>query len=243
LQYNETFQVRSPARRQIWLYAGFGIFVCVVLVGGFRSFFANVLTTGHPAVGMSYALFHALLMISWCGLFLSQVFMIRTGRVDLHRKSGLVGVALLAVIAITGYSVSVQSVRLGGVHVFAERGADFVYLLVFMFSFLVLAALGILFRKRPEFHKRFMLSSMIALLPAGLIRMPFPFLSVAFPLVLLALTDLTVIVAGAWDFIRNGRVHPAYGIALAMIVALQVLTLVIATSPLKDRLISLLAGG
>src|SRR5580704_17176050 len=91
-------------------YFIFGLIIAAVVVAGFsQTFNARLLHPPSPRPPIIY--FHVAVFASWIILFLLQSALIATGNVKLHRKVGLLGIALGITLAITGVAVSIVSLR------------------------------------------------------------------------------------------------------------------------------------
>ena len=77
--------------------------------------------------------------------------------------------------------------------------------------FLTLVTAGIVYRKRPQVHKRLMLLATIVLIWPAWFRWRHYFPSVERPDIWFAgvLADSLIIVAFIWDWLSNKRIHPA----------------------------------
>jgi hypothetical protein len=89
--------------------------------------------------------------------------LISVGQRSLHRRLGFAGVGLAAAVIVTTYLTAIEAAHLDG-----SRGgitaADRLYgNIVILVLFGVFVAVGTLFRKRPDIHKRSMLVATIAI--------------------------------------------------------------------------------
>jgi hypothetical protein len=94
------------------------------------------------------------------------------------------------------------------------------------FASLVTAAL--LYRRRPEIHKRLMLCATIAILAPALGRLPFAFIQQGSPMVVWGLADLAFVACILYDWVSIKRVHPAYIWGGSLVVLSQPLRLALA---------------
>ena len=112
--------------------------------------FENQANIGLPA-GL---IFHGVIMTCWYVLFAFQSFLIRRGDVLLHRKFGVVGIALASLVVITSIitNVGIASKAID------DGGAEFVIVANFasLVLFSVFFSAAIAFRKKPDSHKRLM---------------------------------------------------------------------------------------
>src|SRR5579871_2878924 len=121
---------------------------------------------------------HGVVYFAWLVLFLVQTRLVAMRRIVVHRRLGIVGVVLLAAMVPLGYVTTIEMVRRGfdlsgdqNVDHYAHAGyIDPQYGAVFnlygLVAFTVLAAAGLVFRRRSEIHRRFMLYATILLMAA-----------------------------------------------------------------------------
>ena len=96
-----------------------------------------------------------------------------------------------------------------------------------MVVFAILVGLGFAYRRRGDYHKRFMISASLGILTAAIARLP---LSGGLPL-FFGLTDLVFIAFVAVDSITNRRLHPAFAIGFGVVLVSQVGRFLIAGTP------------
>lgn len=161
------FSTRSNPDRNAFLF-----FLAIVWVGVLSGFGTD--SFNHVRrFGLDYPLivhFHAVAFVGWLVLFTAQLMLIRMGRVDIHRRLGLAGAALAAVMVVLGPATAlVVSAR-----AFAATGKAPVFMAV-QFSgictFAVLVGAGLLLRRDPAAHKRLMLLGTITISSAGFARL------------------------------------------------------------------------
>jgi hypothetical protein len=167
-----------------------------------------------------YLVAHGVVMTGWYLLFLLQAVLVWRGRSDLHRKLGLAGLALAALVVITGFIVNLNRIpraqSLGSISGPEDLALGVSLSLDSMSSMVALAVLvglAVLLRHRPQVHKRLMFWSMVWTLgpaftgarPLGAFLDPLvaPWLPF-FPADLLWLAALCVF---DWRTLR--RIHPA----------------------------------
>ncbi len=151
---------------------------------------------------------HAALFTGWIVLLVAQTRLVAARRVDLHRRLGVLGAVLAALMLVSGTLTALH----GAVRGVAPGGGDprrFLVLPLFallVFAVLLVAALRA--RRDPQTHKRLMLLATIALLPPALARYVILYLGFG-PPVVLALSVLFVVPLVVWDLRTLGRVHRA----------------------------------
>jgi hypothetical protein len=157
---------------------------------------------------------HGIAYVVWLGLVTTQILLVETGRVRLHRQLGWWTAGLSAVMAPLGLTAAlVDKAR-----VFSHPDADLGFLaLEFeeMFAFSTFIIAGLLWRKDMAAHKRLMIRAAVSISDAGFGRVwqmgfkvvpPGPlgwwvqfFWGIA----------LLLIAMMAWDLWRRRRIHPA----------------------------------
>jgi hypothetical protein len=102
---------------------------------------------------------HAIVFSSWVALLVVQSSFIAAGRVGWHRRLGTVAVAMIPVMCLLGLYAAVTGARRGW-----NPGGPYPDALGFMAVgvvdiavFATLAVAGLLYRRRPELHRRLML--------------------------------------------------------------------------------------
>jgi hypothetical protein len=219
------------ARRTRRFYVGMAIAITITVFAGFsRSYF---LKSWYGAPELSRLLHvHGLVFTAWVLFFLSQALLVATGRTYLHRRMGIGGAVLAALVVIVGTAVAITRVKTGvspipGVPPLAFLAIPFFDMVVFA----VLVSTALYFRRRLEAHKRLMTLSMITLLAAPIARLNFPLLPPG-PPTFFGLADLFIVAMLVYDLSTRGKVHPATIWGGLLIVASQPLRLMISgTAP------------
>ncbi len=191
-----------------------GLIWLVVLVGFVPEVIADAQRHGPPyplAVDI-----HAAAMVGWLSLLTTQVLLIRARRTDLHKRLGVVGVCLAAIIPILGVAAAIASdrVRAATGH---PHPAFFSVQLFDMVAFAGAAAAAILLRGDPAAHKRLILLATLACVDAGFSRWLghpirnllgsgfWPFMTQIY------LANIVLILGiGAYDLVTRRRLHAAY---------------------------------
>jgi hypothetical protein len=208
----------------------------VVLLSTFLGFAPTyylrfAMTPPHPVEPLvPYVFVHGLLYSAWVLLFVAQTGLVAAGRTDLHRRLGIAGIWLIAIMIPVGLMVA-----LGGVArpLTAAPGISPLSWLAIplldlpVFSGLIVTAL--IKRRVPATHKRLMLIAMIDMIRPSLGRL-LPMLGAPGPVPLLAplLFLLPLIV---WDWRMRGRVHPATLWGSLLVAGVTILTLAIWMTP------------
>ena len=162
---------RKGTRR---FYVGVAIAVLITVFLGFsRSYFLKGYY-GTPELSLHVHI-HGLVFTSWVLLFLAQTTLVATDRTDLHRKLGVGGAVLAALLLIMGTTTAILRVK-GGASSPIPGVPPLSFLAVPLFDMVVFAMLigaGLVLRNRPDTHKRLMTLGTIALTSAPIARLPF----------------------------------------------------------------------
>ena len=200
-----TVATRFAAERRFYVGAAIGI-VAVVLAG-----FSVDLDLLHDMSGLSALVrLHGLVMFAWIALFVTQTVLVARHRVDLHRRLGIFGAVLAAVILIADTATVVVALRLGGKHL--PPGIPTPLFLAFslfdLLTFAILVSSAIALRRTSAWHKRLLLLATIMVLDAALAR----FISVytSWHLDPSIARDALVLLCVAIDTWRYRRLHPAF---------------------------------
>lgn len=225
-----------------YFYLTMALVIAGVIAAGFsRTVDANLL---HPAIPRPAILWlHAAVFTAWLALFLTQSALIRSRNIVLHKRLGLAGIALGATMPGLGIATALVMMRFLLQHhmIAAWRAGFFAIQLADMVLFTTFFVAAVWLRRRPEYHRRLMLCATIALTSAGFGRMPFSFMHYGW---FYAWVDGLVVLAMARDLVVIRRVHPAYLMALPLMVAVHAaaLTLYLSKSPAWLALVHTMIG-
>ena len=165
---------------------------------------------------------HGLVMTAWLVTFLVQARLVATGRTLTHRKLGMAGAVLAVAVVSVGMATAAASARTGVSPVPGVPPLVFLVLPVIdMLTFALLVGAALALRKRPAWHKRLRLVGTLSMLTPAFARALILVLGTASPPAFFLLTDLVIVACLAYDWRRNGRVHPAFIVGLAAVVVLQ----------------------
>src|SRR6266849_4235218 len=158
------------SRRLGWFFAVAVSAAGVVFVGFAPTYYLKPVWGG-PSLPLRVHI-HGVLFSAWMLLFLLQNFLIARRRTSLHRRLGVLGALLIAGMFVSGLSVSIAWARIDSPATGAVAGVPrltaVVIPLVSVAMFALFAIIGLIYRSRPDVHKRLMLLATIALLPPAL---------------------------------------------------------------------------
>ena len=159
---------------------------------------------------------HAAAFVGWLVLLTTQVLLVRTRRLALHRKLGYGMVALGAVMLLVG-PTAVWVVQQQDFGTPKSNPAFLAVQGIALISFLVVGGAGVLLRKSPSAHKRLMIIATLVLADAGFARWLGHPIGQAFGkgmwqsyLGLSGATALIIVGIGVYDLITRRRLAPAY---------------------------------
>jgi hypothetical protein len=193
--------------------------VVFVVVGFAPSYYLRILTAPPPLTTLLHV--HAVVFTVWMALFLAQVGLVAAHRVELHRKLGIASAIFAGIVVAVGV-LSVFETAISN-HVSPTGLAPPQFSIIGFTSiglFAAFIALGIVYRRRPGLHRRFMILGFIASISPASARMLRlldlePHRDVLIPLC----AALFVAACLVHDWRRHRVVHPAYLIGGLVIIA------------------------
>jgi hypothetical protein len=208
---------RFSARRHSVFHVGMAVVMCLIVFVGFgpsfylRAYFQSRFG-GVPPLPSRLVVVHGIAFSGWMVLLLLQTLLVSARRIQWHRRVGVAGAIIAAVMVVVGVAAQVAQTHrivVSGDYekmVLLENGLTIGALLnVVIFGALVAAAIH--FRLRPDFHRRLVLLATLPLLPAAIGRIVFNF---ALPPVLNFFVLPAFIIALLISDLRAiRRVHPA----------------------------------
>ena len=196
----------SPSRHDRIFHTGIAVVFLITAVAGFAPTY--FLKPFYPAPALTPLVHaHGLLFTAWLLLLLTQSALVAASRVDLHRRLGIAGAVLAAVMVPVGIMTAVASARRG----FATPGLQPLVFLIFPFGSIVMFAgfigAALWKRRQREIHRRLILLGTVSIMPPAIARLPIVGLQ---PRLALLLSLLFVLAAMIHDWKSRGRVHPLY---------------------------------
>jgi len=215
--------VRDGAEKYFYLFMS--LLIVAVIVYGFSFTIGKNLI--HPAVPRPWILYvHATVFSCWLVFFVLQSTLVRSRKVQWHRRLGLFGIALGSLIPIVGVSTAVVMGRFNTLSLHAtDAESSLVVPLFDMVCFTTTFPLAVYWRKKPELHRRLMLVATCALTAAGFGRFPERILP---GYLFYAGVDLLILLGVTRDLITNHTVHRVYLFALPAFILGQTIVTYIA---------------
>ncbi len=203
-----------------YFYFGMSLVMTAIIVWGFSHTVDQGLFHANPRRPLLLWM-HGTAFSSWMVLFIVQSGLIRIHKVSIHRTLGWFGAALAPTMVVLGCTVAVVMDRFDILVLHQKDVAQFLSIPFFdMAAFGVCVALAILWRSKPDYHRRLVFLATCALMDAGFGRSDFWFNHNIF----FVGSDLLILAGMARDLIVDGRVHKVYRYALPVLVVGQTLT-------------------
>jgi uncharacterized membrane protein len=181
--------------------------------------------------------FHAVAFMGWLVLFTGQILLIRTKRLSLHRKLGFAMIGLAVVMMVLGPATALIADH-GKIGTPDDDPAFLSIQFTDIAAFVGLLSAAVIFRNNASAHKRLILLSTIYITDAGFARWlggPFhrlfgetPFSHWASPY---GGTMVLILGVGLYDLITRRRLHPAYLVGFAWVLAMEATALSLYVAP------------
>lgn len=166
--------------------------------------------------------FHGAAFSSWIVFYFFQSVLVRTRNVGWHRFFGWFGTALGATMVPFGIATAIVMGRFDTTQLH-QAGAEPFLIIPFynMAAFGTLVTLAIVWRKKPELHRRLLFVATCSLLNAPFDRFDFVFdHNLGF-----ACLDLVICLGVVRDLLVDHRIHRVYLTALPALVVLQIVAM------------------
>ena len=201
-----------------------------VIIGFSRTYYLRFLTDLPPLDTLVHL--HSIVFSAWLVVFIVQTRLVAAQRVDLHMKLGAAALVLAVAIVVIGFATAAVKATIPRIHPSGLTPPQFTIVgIMSLVLFAGFLALGVAFRKRAAYHKRFMVMATIGVItPAASrivgelgLREHWTYLVPIFP-------ALFVAWCLAYDWRKNGIVHPAFALGGAAVIVSWPLRLVIGHS-------------
>jgi hypothetical protein len=187
---------------------------------------------------------HSIAFTAWFALFVVQTRLIAAQNYRAHMQLGLLGVSLAALVFVLGVATAVGSADAPRVRPMGMNSQQFVLIpLVGIAFFGVFVAAAVALRRRADFHKRFMILAMIAVLGPPVARL----IAVTqsgkyFGAIQMGVAAGFVLWCLVNDWMKYRIVHPVYAIGGAALLISLPVRFLIAQTPAWERVGQWMAG-
>ena len=165
---------------------------------------------------------HGIIFSAWVAVYILQSALVRIRKVQLHRTLGWAGAAVGASVVLVGFWVPVVMARFDIANSLRTADGARAFLAIpflDMVTFTICFGLAVVWRKKPELHRRLMLVATCALTAAAFGRIDLlrsvPVLHFYFGV------DALIVLGAMRDLVINRRVHAVYLTAIPLLVAAQ----------------------
>ena len=211
-------------RKESSFYVGAAIFVVLLSVIGFGPSIIDQSRRSGPSTLLVMA--HAIAVGGWLLLFLTQAILVAVGGTAVHRRLGLVGPVLAALMIVLGYVVLTNFGRRGYdfsgdvIRALSRTGSPRLNPAVILFplgellSFGFLVGAGLWYRHRADVHKRLMLLAMVPILVEPILHLVghvagrWPTLRGMGTPISVATTLVLLSASAVYDRLSRRRIHP-----------------------------------
>lgn len=203
-------------------------FPLVVLAGFGRTYYFK----GYfdvPPLASALVHIHGLLMTTWVGLFMAQVWFISSKRVRVHQRLGYGGIGLAILIVAAGYVTALRAAKYGAAST-PPGVSPMAFLIVPLFDLLMFAILfgaAVYYRKKPAAHKSLMLLTAVNFLPPAVARIPIAALQALGPLWFFGFPTVVALVCLGLESWRYRRLNRVFLVGTLLLIASYILRLMI----------------
>lgn len=208
------------------------LFPLVVLIGFAPTYYLKPLFTSPPIPRLIIHV-HGFVMALWVALFIAQVYLIRTTRIKVHQRLGLLSIVLAVAIFVTGLVTAVAAAKYGSPSMPAGvKPLEFLIVPFFdVIAFAVLFAAAVYYRRNAANHKRLMLLTVLNFLPPAIARFPGGLTDTFGPLWFFGVPTVLALVCVTVDTWRNKKLNTVFLAGAVFMIAMQWLRLPLSATP------------
>ena len=197
--------LRLPRQDRVF-HTGLAIAFLLTAIAGFGpTYFFKPIHASPPLSSLLHV--HGLVFTGWLVLLIVQTALVKAHRVDLHKRLGLAGAVLAAVMIPVGIMAAIEAARKGT----ATPGLTPLTFMIFpvgaVVMFLGFVGVALWKRRQPEIHRRLIVLGTVSILTPAIVRLWFLPRN---PILALLLSLIFVIAAMIHDWKTRRRVHPLY---------------------------------
>jgi hypothetical protein len=218
-------QASTAQQLKTWLSRYFYLCMSLVMTGlvlwGFSRTVNGSLFHGNPPRPLLLWI-HAAVFSTWMLFFIAQSALVRARKLSVHRLLGWFGAGLAALMVLLGLRIAMVMARFDAV-VLHQSGTDAFLAIPFgdIIMFGVCIAIGVYWRRKPDYHRRLVFIATCLLMDAPLDRFDFIFdHNLGFPVL-----DCLILLGMTRDWLVDGRVHKLYLYVLATLIIAQSLAM------------------
>ena len=209
-----------PHRSNIYLSAGL-LGTLIAFVGFWPTYFGPLLAGTLAKTQVIHV--HAVVQVVWLALLVTQIALAATGRIRLHMRLGnwvfAWGLVVVAVGLVLSFKTFAAYIAAGEAPIGQRRLFAFLRDLLFFTPFLFA---GWIYRRRPEIHKRLMLTAATILLLPAVSRMTFLGAPPQPVWEFMLVWPLPIYVLMIYDYATRRLIHPVYVIGVLAMLTMRV---------------------
>ena len=180
-------------------------FLLTAIAGFAPTYYLKGLSHARPLSPLLH--FHGLVFTAWLLLLVTQSTLLAKGRVAVHRRLGIAGAVLAALMVPLGIVTAVGTAPATAARNGLEPAAFLIFPMGQMVLFGLFMTAAIWKRRDAPVHRRSILLATACLMPPAIVRLP---LIGQRPLVALALSTIFVVAGIVHDWRSQRRVHSIY---------------------------------
>jgi hypothetical protein len=205
--------IASDRGREHLFFISMAVAMALIVLTGFaRSFFFAFMWSQHDPDSSSEPVYyvHGTLAAAWMAFAIVQPLLIRSRKVQWHRKLGWFGAVLSGAAMLTGVYVAVLSAARAPGSPLEATPLDFLGVITSgIVIFGVFVGLAVAYRRDGPAHKRLMYLATINLIQAAVVRLPWSFVHSAGPWITYPVAYVFILPLFIWDLSTRGRLHAA----------------------------------
>lgn len=203
--------------KNIWIL--FFAILLIIFLGFFRTYFSLFPKFENVSIAQH---FHSLIFLLWFALLFIQPYLIKSGRIVMHRRVGKISYVLVPLLVISIFEVAKgQYHRELTQFPVSQCIANLIIPLPQIVLFLIIFLLAMINTKNTAYHMRYIISSTLVLLGPGLGRIFIGWLGMSFPQAVMSsfiVTELILVSLIVYDRFQINKCKP-YIVLLLLLVS------------------------
>ena len=198
-----------------YIYVLLGVLALIFVHIGFAATYVGPVLSGTFA-GRKVLHLHGAIFMGWVVLSIAQPLLIQKKQIQLHRKIGVFGAVLGALVVLMGLYISITSAHLNMARDGEQAAKAFLLIpITDMILFALFVVLAISNTSNPEAHKRYIILATLSILPAATGRMLRLFTwwtgnAIVDTMLALSVMEITLYLAVLYDVIVRKKIHTVY---------------------------------